>query len=234
MAASSCGGIGERRHSATEVVFAEEFVDLAVSRRTSVQLRNTGTRAMGPIELSARGTWDSTGAPIAALLPSVSVSPTDIATLNPGSARSVDFVVRTPGETAEGLYTTRLHAQLIDGSVLASFDVRFRVGPAPHNKTVTSVSIVSGPRTVRQGDVLQYAATALDSAGSTVEHARVTWTVSPHTAGHATADGRFVGYEAGAARLVARAGAASDTVQVTIAARKLPRMDRTPARRVSP
>jgi hypothetical protein len=127
-----------------------------------------------------------------------------------------------------------LHAQLIDGSVLASLDVRFRIEPAPHNKSVTSVNIVSGPRTVRQGDVIQYAAAAIDSAGATVEHARVTWTVVPHAAGHATADGRFVGYEAGAARLVARAGPASDTLQVSIAARKLARTERTPANRASP
>lgn len=80
-----------------------------------------------------------------------------------------------------------------------------------------SVAIVSGPTTVRQGDVVGYAARAEGSAaGSALE-----WSVVPTSAGLIDADGRFVGYEPGALRIVARAGMATDTLDVQVQPRGL-------------
>ena len=76
------------------------------------------------------------------------------------------------------------------------------------------------PVTLRQGDVAQYAAEALDALGAVVANAEIIWSVEPQSGGFASDEGRFVGYS-GTPLVIATAGTHSDTLQVTITPRNV-------------
>jgi hypothetical protein len=220
--ACSCvgpSGDGAQREI-TGVEFAPAIVDLDVSRTVTVRIRNTSTRAFGPVELVSESIRDSTGADISTPRPGLVASPSEIPTLNPGTGRAIDVVIRDPAGLHAGRYTLQLGARLPDGSVLASLDINFRVEAAQHNTSVAAVRILSGPTSVRQGEVVQYVAQTLDSLGHVLKEGQVTWTVVPHGTGYAAPDGRFVGYEPGPAQVVASAGQVADTLLITILPRE--------------
>lgn len=83
-----------------------------------------------------------------------------------------------------------------------------------------TLSITSGPATVRQGDVVTYAARTTGGNG-TPAAGPVQWNLAPASAGLITPGGRFVGYEPGPARVIASAGALADTVEIVIQPRGL-------------
>ncbi|MDH5549568.1 MAG: hypothetical protein OEZ42_06640, partial [Gemmatimonadota bacterium] len=87
--------------------------------------------------------------------------------------------------------------------------------------TPSGTITVSGPASARQGDVVMYGAEVRDTSGTLVTDSAIVWSVSPLGAGFIAADGRFVGYQAGAARVIARAGSLADSVTVVIQLRGL-------------
>lgn len=76
------------------------------------------------------------------------------------------------------------------------------------------------PVTLRQGEVAQYGAEALDASGAVVANAEIIWSVEPQSGGFASDEGHFVGYS-GTPLVIASAGAHADTLEVTITARNL-------------
>ena len=78
----------------------------------------------------------------------------------------------------------------------------------------------AGPVTLRQGDVAQYAAEALDAFGVVVANAEMIWSMEPRNGGFVSDEGHFVGYS-GTPLVIATAGTHSDTLQVTVTARNL-------------
>lgn len=197
-------------------------VDLEHQRTTTVAIRNDGTEPIGPIELVVT-LRDSAGK--AALGPRVTIAPSEIATLNPGASRPVALGVETPAGTSAGLYHGEFVATLTSGAVLGAVTLTFRVGcsatlPAGARAHAgTAVHITEGPDRVRQGDVASYSAAVLSAEGSI--STAVCWSIVPADAGMITGDGRFVAYQAGTARLVARLGDAADSLTLQIAARGL-------------
>ncbi len=73
------------------------------------------------------------------------------------------------------------------------------------------------PLTLRQGEVAQYGAEALDASGAVVADAEIIWSVEPLGGGFASDEGHFVGYS-GTPLVIASAGTHADTLQVTITA----------------
>ncbi len=86
------------------------------------------------------------------------------------------------------------------------------------NDPVGLVVIVGEPVSVRQGNVVQYAA-EVHVGGAPSEDLVISWSVLPPSAGHVTVDGRFVGYETGTARVVAETAGAADTIEIEITPR---------------
>ena len=82
------------------------------------------------------------------------------------------------------------------------------------------VQIDSSPGTIRQGDVAQLVGTVTDAAGAQ-SPISISWRVSPSTNGFVDDDGRFVGYLAGAVRVIAEAGGDADSVTIDVTGRGL-------------
>ena len=89
------------------------------------------------------------------------------------------------------------------------------------------ISITSGPNAPRQGDVVLYTAETRDINGAVVDDTTLTWSVLPMSAGLFAADGYFVGYIPGPAKVVATVldpkteELVADTLEITITARGL-------------
>lgn len=89
------------------------------------------------------------------------------------------------------------------------------------------ISITSGPNAPRQGDVVLYTAETRDINGAVVDDTTLTWSVLPMSAGLFAADGHFVGYTPGPAKVVATVldpkteELVADTLEITITARGL-------------
>jgi hypothetical protein len=81
---------------------------------------------------------------------------------------------------------------------------------------VTAFEVSATTAQPRQGDVLSLLVIA---GGSPLDPAQFAWTVLPATAGLVTPRGMFVGYQPGAVRIVARTGAAVDTLDLAVTAR---------------
>ncbi len=84
-----------------------------------------------------------------------------------------------------------------------------------------SVSI-TGPSSVRQGDVVSYSAQVTDTSGAAVADAQLNWVVEPASDGFFASDGRFVGYSLGTVRIVASLDGIWDTLAVTVDPRNGP------------
>jgi hypothetical protein len=200
------------------LVFEPAVVALDTAGPATVVIRNTGDAAAGPLEMAASQLRDTAGTTLVG--PSVAVSPRDIATLNPGAERTVTLSLTLAPLTQPGRYVADL-AVRSQGNTLASLDLDIRVDQEVTGAPGQSVAVMGGPSTVRQGDVAQYTAEVRDSAGAEMNGAVVHWSVVPSTAGVFSAGGRFVGYDVRDVRVVARSGAAADTLDVTVQPRAL-------------
>ncbi len=205
--------------AAERLEFTPNAVALGAGREAVVELQNTGTVAVGPIDLVPSpvrngGGLDQVGSRL-------TVVPASVPTLNPGAVRSITLAVQA-GDLVEDSYSATLFAAL-DGVAVTSLSVSFRVTATPGPPTpVASVAITSAPASARQGEVQQLTAEARDSAGAVIAGASLDWSVSPLNAGLLTAEGKFVGYVAGSVEVTVSAGGASDTAQVTITPRGAP------------
>ncbi len=87
---------------------------------------------------------------------------------------------------------------------------------------VASVRVSSGAREAREGDVIQFTASARSSTGTAIAGVAPTWSVSP---GNGVIDetGAFVGYEPGEYTIVATFGTRSGSARITLGERDVRR-----------
>lgn len=217
LAAASCrDGDTFRPPGQPRLAFGVAQLALDTTRTATLTVRNDGTVAVGPVTLVADAVRDESGAPVVGA--SVVLSPPQIATLNPGDARSVQVTVQVPQDAVPGAYAIRITATATE--VQAEVGLTLRVAEPPSDDAV-GVEILAAPPSVRQGDVVTLRAEARDADGVIVENPNLAWSVIPVGAGQITADGRFVGYAPGTARIVASSSEGADTAEVAITPRGL-------------
>ena len=215
---SGSGDPNQPAEPAIQLVFTPASVSFGEERTRAVELRNTGEEAAGPVEMAALGVTDAGGNAVPGA--SLSVSPTEVATLNAGASRALSLTLDVPGSVGSGDYEVVLEAR-VSGEAAATLGTSFAVvqGNGP---VITTLDISGGAPQARQGEVLNYAFSATDDQGQPVVDPMVTWRAEPAFSGLATADGDFVGYSVGTTRIIAEAGAAADTVAVEITSRNAP------------
>ncbi len=172
------------------------------SYRGDAVLVNAGEVAVGPVILSAR-TARTKRIAVPGVVPRA--EPSEIPTLNPGARATVSIAANVPRTAPDGTYQAILEARAGDADVHAWLEMSFQVERRAEPVDGARIAIATGSRRIRQGDVVRYSALIHDSAGAALEGARVAWHVAPPDAGMFDADGRFVAYAPGDARIVARA-----------------------------
>ncbi len=216
VSALSCGD-----SSGPEIPFALAFsdarLDLGLGREGTAEVRNTGSRALGPIQIAAGPVRDAGGS--TAPGSRVVVDPAEIPTLEPGAAASVRVTLEVPGTLQPGPYDAALEAT-VGTQARAVLDVRFEVPDNPPATGPARVTITNATAAVRQGDVVTFQAEVSDAVGTSLA-VPVTWSVLPPSAGRFGTNGQFVGYTPGEARVVARVDSIADTIVVGIDARGL-------------
>lgn len=200
------------------LAFDPAFVTLGEARTETIRISNSGNAAAGPVQLVAGAVRSNGGGAIPGA--GLSVSPSEVATLNPGDGRDLALSLTLPDGLSGGEYDVSLEAR-VGSETLASLGVVFSVVP-PGGPQVGSVSISGDAGGAAQGDVVQFTADVRDSEGNPGSDSAVSWRVIPPGAGLVTADGRLVAYETGSLQLVAEAQAAADTLELTFAARSVP------------
>ena len=201
------------------LLFSADTVNLVAEDASSlsyagtVVLSNTGQVAVGPVVLSGRAAT-SGDVSVPRIVPKA--SPSEIPTLNVGARATVSITVTVPAITLAGAYEAMLQAGAAEaGAVLG---LRFDVPERAAAVDGTHVTVSAGSGSVRQGDVVRYAAQVRDSAGAVVEGADVAWSVTPAGGGMFDAEGRFVPYAAGEVEVVARTAVTKDgTVRMATA-----------------
>lgn len=216
---AGCGdGTGPADEGTPQIAFLPSTLALGADRERDVTIRNSGSRAVGPIRLQPESVRNTSGSPVSSI--SMQVSPVNISTLNPAAERSVALTLSFASAPPPGDFLVALTAW-IDGRQIAALDISFSVAEVPPVGPGSSVAITAGVSDPRQGDVVSYTAEVRDSAGNVQSDAVVTWTAFPASAGLMTPDGRFVGYQPGSAQIIASVQGAADTLPITIASRDL-------------
>lgn len=211
----SCDGTTEP-DDANALVFTPSALDLGEARQTEVSLENRGSRAIGPFQLLAGvATRDGDPAPEARL----SVTPAEVPTLDPGARLQIELALSFDSPAQPGDYQVSLEARR-GAEVIGTLGIRFIVTPPPVGGG-TTVAITAGPSAPREGDVVAYTAEVRDSSGAVVPGVTLVWSVRPASAGLTTGDGRFVGYEPGAAQIIVSDGVVADTLSIQIVPRGL-------------
>ena len=200
------------------LAFDPAFVTLGEARTETVQLGNSGNAAAGPVLIVAGAVRSNGGGEIPGA--GLSVSPSEVATLNPGDLRNLALSLTLPDGLSGGEYDVSLEAR-VGSETLASLGVVFSVVP-PGGPQVGSVSISGESAAAELGDVVQFSAEVRDPAGAPVSNPLVSWRVIPPGAGFVTGDGRLVAYETGDVRVVAEAQGAADTADLAVAPRQVP------------
>ena len=126
---------------APELAFDPALVTLGEARTETVQLGNSGTAAAGPVVIVAGAVRSNGGGEIPGA--TLSVSPSEVATLNPGDARVLSLSVALPDGLSGGEYDVSLEAR-VGSETLASMGVVFSVVP-PGGPQVGSVSSLVNP-----------------------------------------------------------------------------------------
>ncbi len=218
LAITGCGSSTEPDPDETaQLAFTPGTVELGLARGTSVDVSNVGTQAVGPVAL-VPGSVSRNGVLVAEVR--LQVTPTEIPTLNPGSSTTVTLTLVFDAPPAAGSYAVTLAAR-VAGQSLASLPIGFSVASLPPPGPGHTVAITSGPSEVRQGDVVSYVAEVRDSTGTLVSDSTLAWSATPVNAGLSTVDGRFVGYTAGPAKIIAALAGVADTLEINISDRGL-------------
>ena len=215
---AACSDSGTPVEPTIQLVFSPASVSFGEDRSGSVELRNTGDAAAGPVELAALAVRDGGGNEIPGA--TLSVSPTEVPTLNVGAARTLALTLNVPESVTAGDYQVALEARLNGQSAVtlgASFSVVRNDGPP-----IVTLDVTGGAPDARQGEVLSFEVSAADDQGQPVEDPPVAWKVEPGFAGLITADGQFVGYAVGPAQVIAESGGIADTADVSITSRNAP------------
>jgi hypothetical protein len=203
---------------APELVFDPAFLTLGEARADTVRLGNTGDAAAGPVVIVAGAVRADGGGEIPGA--GLTVTPDEVATLNPDDARDLVLSLTLPDGLSGGEYDVTLEAR-VGSETLASLGVAFSIVP-PGGPQVGSVSISSEAGAAELGDVVQFSADVRDSVGDPVSDPVVSWRVVPPGAGFATGDGKVVAYQTGVVSVVAEAQGAADTAELAVAPRQVP------------
>ena len=201
-----------------QLEFTPASVTFGEDRSRAVELANTGDEAAGPVELVALAVTDAGGNEVPGA--SLSVSPSEVATLNAGVSRALTLTLDVPGSVGSGDYDVDLEAR-VGGEAAASLGTSFSVVQDP-GPVIETLEITGGAPQARQGEVLSFAVSATDDQGQPVNDPMVTWRAEPAFAGLTTAGGEYVAYSVGTARIIAEAGGAADTVEVDVTSRDAP------------
>ena len=216
----SCGDDGPSApDEPPRIEFSVEEISFGTERDRRIELTNPGTVPVAPVELIPGSVRDESGSLVAGS--ELRVSPSVIATLNPGTSVLLSLDLLLPDDMSEGRYRSSLDARGgAAGQVTASVPVAFDVDrvPLPPSE-IQQIRIASGPRTLRQGEVGSY--TVQTTEGEPVPDPRVRWSSLPAGAGLFASGGRFVPYAPGSVRLVASVGEAADTLTVDVEERGL-------------
>ena len=216
----SCGDSTSPDVDELAMEISPAIIEMAASRDTTLELRNTGSGPIGPIELLDDAIRNSGGNVVEG--PQLALSPRVIPTLNPGDVRVVSLSLTVPDDLPDDTYSFSIEARVTgvtSATISATVDVNFTVQDTLAVGVVTVNLTSAPPGTVRQGDPVRLTADARDGAGNVVSQAEIRWQVSPADVGFISPDGDFVGYAPGAALVIASAGSAADSVQVTVTAR---------------
>jgi len=215
----ACGdGPGEPGLDADRLEFEPQVVDLGTAEAGTAVIRNTGSRAVGPIALAPLGIEAEGGGTIPGS--ALRAIPDEVPTLNPDDQAAVTLVLELQPQPTPGSYTTGVVARVADRP-LAELDVRFSVPEPAGDGSTASIRILTSVAELRQGDVMQFSAETRDSANHLVADPSLRWSVWPGPAGVVDAAGRFVGYEPGSATVIAWASGLADSVTVSINPRGL-------------
>lgn len=197
--------------------FSVRILELGESRAGTVALRNEGTAPAASLTFAAGPVTDSAGAAVPGAR--LEVAPPQLSSLEPGRFVILGVRVELTTPLDPGAYGATLEARA-EGVAADSLAVTFRV-PAPRPPPGPSVKITAGPDSVRQGDVVSYAAEARDSAGAPEDPASLRWAIVPPDAGLLTQEARFVAYTPGTVKVIASTGRAADTLEVRVTPRGL-------------
>ncbi|MBT8478224.1 MAG: hypothetical protein KJO06_04850 [Gemmatimonadetes bacterium] len=201
-----------------QLLFTPASVSFGEDRSRAVELRNTGADPAGPVELAALAVTDAGGNAVPGA--GLSVSPSEVATLNPGASRALTLTLDVPASVSGGNYQVALEAR-VDGQAVATLGSSFAVvqndGPV-----IATLDITGGAAQARQGEVLSFEVVATDDQGQAVDDPMVTWRAEPAFSGLATADGDFVAYSVGTTMIIAEAGGAADTADLEVTSRNAP------------
>lgn len=199
------------------LTFSTAALDLGGARASSVEIRNSGNGAIGPIQLSASPVVDAGGNAITGS--SVSINPSTVPTLNAGQSTSISVEVAVNNQVQSGQYSGSVTARAgSDAEAVLAFN--FVVTSEP-TVEISALTITTATASLRQGDALDFEAQALDTAGSPVSDLPIVWSVSPASSGFVDASGRFVGYTPGDITVTATYGSRSDTHTLSLTPRSL-------------
>lgn len=212
-----CGDDGSTQPGGEGLAFSADRVEWVAGQTAPVVLRNGGTQRLGPIAIRVAPVTD--GAGLAQPGAVVVSDPPAIATLAPGSSVTVRLTLTGIDRLAPGAYRSRVSAQVEGGG---SVDIDATVEVTGDPTTPVDQLTLSAPVSTRQGEVIELTTRALDAEGREIEGLAPRFDVLPSDAGLVSADGRFVAYRPGEVRIVASAGAASDTAAVTVSVRTRP------------
>ncbi len=176
--------------------FSEPVLNLGTLREGQIEVRNTGSQGVGPVELLVSGIRDATGATVPGSR--LMTDPQEIPTLNAGAARTVSVSLLVQGSLIPGDYDAAITAR--GGSqTSAQAAVRFVVLDDPDSSAV-SVEILSTQTTARVGDVVALPVEARNANGTVLQGVSISWSLEPSDAGYLGASGQFVAYETGPRR----------------------------------
>ncbi|MEN8145528.1 MAG: hypothetical protein ABFS14_11320 [Gemmatimonadota bacterium] len=199
------------------LTFTPGTLDLGTTRSATIQIANTGSSDLGPIELTGGQIAGPGGLPITGS--QLASTPSQFPVLRAGATADVSVGVTLPNDIESGSYQANLTARVGDQTAAVLIvDLSVAV-VSPFFGTVT---ITGGPTSIRQGAIETYTAEVRDSTGQVTTAETVTWSVVPFSAGLADAAGRIVGYAPGAASVVASVGGVTDELEVTVVARGAP------------
>ena len=218
LAASALIGCGDGTGPGDlRLTFSESELAFGATRASTVTLTNAGGGALGPVLVTAAPVQGGGGGTIPGA--QVGAAPEFVSTLAPGESVEIAVTVSINAAVAAGTYTAELTAAAgtdASAGILVTFDVT-----SSSAENLESLSIAAGPTSSRQGDVVQFAAQGVDTAGTTVDVPDASWSVSPASAGLFTATGQFVAYQPGTVTVMATAGGLTATQNVTVSARGL-------------
>ncbi len=213
----SCGEDPTSLAPILSLAFSAPDLNLGTERSSTIEIRNTGNRAVGPIQLFASTIRDEGGNVVPGS--QMTIDPTLVPTLNAGQAALVTIDITVGDLVQIGQYLGSVTAQAgLDA--MTSVELSFAVAAEP-TVDISALSITTTASSLRQGDVLQLETEALDEGGSPVADLPIQWSVSPAGSAFVDGTGRLVGYAPGTVTLTASYGTQNDSHTLTLTPRGL-------------